>query len=140
LHAVTKSLSANHVGCKDRNVLFKIFPVKLSGPNGDVEVLAFADEGSDSTVITDALCMRLGIEGNKSPFCLGWSDGTLRYMPNSKKITLSIRGLQPNAKQFTLTKVRTVDFLNLPEQALNMDKIHSQYEHLKSIKTFSGYF
>jgi hypothetical protein len=137
LHAVVRSHSGSHASSDGKNVLFKMFPVKLLGPRGEVEVLAFVDEGSDSTIISDALCERLGLKGTKSPFALEWSDGTTRLVPTSQKVTLSVRGVHKDATQFKLTGVRTVDVLNLPEQSLDVNKIQKRYKHLADVHASS---
>ena len=138
LHTGSKNHSGVHTAADDVDTLFKIIPVKVYGPHGVEEILAFIDEGSNSTVADANLCKRLGITGVKSPFCVEWSDGTTRFIPSSMRVSIKIRGLQANGKQFELSNVRTVDKLELPLQKLDATKLRKTYRHLENVPA-AGY-
>lgn len=137
LHKNETKLNMNSHEGADRDVLFRMVPVKVKGPAGEFDTLAMIDEGSDGTLITESLRSKLGIEGEKWPLCLEWTDNKVRRYEESQIVTLTIQATDVKQRKFTLVNVRTVDVLNLPEQSLNMEKMRDQYPHLHKVPAVS---
>lgn len=48
------------------NLVFRVLPVKLYGPNCVLETFALLDEGSSVTMIDSSLVRQLGLSGRQS--------------------------------------------------------------------------
>lgn len=109
--------------------LFRILPVKIYNKDRFVEVLAFIDEGSSTTLIEADVLSSIDAEGEVSPLCLKWTGEICRTEDDSKKLLgLQISAIHSSKKKFYLEMVRSVSRLELPAQELTEDQI-GECEH-----------
>ncbi|KAM8702307.1 hypothetical protein ACLKA7_004971 [Drosophila subpalustris] len=122
---------AEFSGCVQENtqqVLLKMVPVTVHGPNGEKKILAFLDEGSTTTMLDMSIAREVGILGKEEPFCFGWTGGLYRYEQNAETANIQISG---NSQTHNLQNVRLVKDLDLPTQQINYQEIQEQYPYAK---------
>ncbi|KAL7735877.1 hypothetical protein ACLKA6_017873 [Drosophila palustris] len=122
---------AEFSGCIQENtqqVLLKMVPVTVHGPNGEKKILAFLDEGSTTTMLDMSIAREVGILGKEEPFCFGWTGGLYRYEQNAETANIQISG---NSQTHNLQNVRLVKDLDLPTQQINYQEIQEQYPYTK---------
>ncbi|XP_062555732.1 uncharacterized protein LOC134220646 [Armigeres subalbatus] len=109
--------------------LFRYVPVKLFGNGKTVNIFAFLDEGSSSTLLDAEVAGHLGMDGPSSSLWLSWTGNVSREEKESKCISLTIAGENLQQK-YTIDNVLTVGELNLPKQSFNYEILSVQYPHL----------
>lgn len=114
-------------------VLRRYIPVTLYGPNGSLNVLAFLDDGSDTTLVEKWVIDKLGINGEASDLFLEWTAKIVRKESKSKSVVIEISGTQAYHKRFVIKDVRTVKSLNLPSQTVNTDQLKEAFKFLRRI-------
>lgn len=112
--------------------LFRYVPVKLSGNGKSVDIFAFLDEGSSTTMLETEVAEQLGIEGPSASLWLSWTGKISIEEKDSKCICVSIAG-QKSTKQYTIENVHTVDELNLPQQSFNYEELCTRYPRMKGL-------
>ncbi|XP_058816404.1 uncharacterized protein LOC131679685 [Topomyia yanbarensis] len=117
---------------QSNDILFRIVPVTLHGPNTEVQTYAFLDDGSELTLIEEGLACQLQLKGQIKPLCLKWTGGTRRVEEKSQMVDLSISATN-NHHKYQLSGVRTVEELKLPHQTLIMKELEQKYAHLKGL-------
>ncbi|XP_053686195.1 uncharacterized protein LOC128735731 [Sabethes cyaneus] len=131
--AVNRAVSTSHTGQQTIGApLFRILPVTLYGERRRVEVYAFVDEGSQLTLLDDAVAVKLGISGPVETLNLQWTGNVTRNEPNSRRIRTEISG-RGSTKCFSQFNVRTVASLDLPMQSLRYHEIAANYPHLRGL-------
>lgn len=112
--------------------LFRMLPVRLYYNGKSVEVLAFIDEGSSTTLVETDVIANLGVQGKISPLCLKWTGKICRTEAES----MQIMGLQispvDSGDCYHLQSVRTVNKLELPFQELREQEIKN-YSHTSEL-------
>ncbi|CAL8071662.1 unnamed protein product [Calicophoron daubneyi] len=61
---------------KQDEVFLGVVPVRLTGPRGTIETLAFIDSGSDATLVERSTADKLGLTGNEAAIKLSTLNGT----------------------------------------------------------------
>ncbi|XP_062540966.1 uncharacterized protein LOC134209009 [Armigeres subalbatus] len=112
--------------------LFRYIPVTISGNGNQVNVFAFLDEGSSTTMIETGVTDLLGVDGPTEPLWLTWTGEITREEKESQIISIKIAGVGMKMK-FTIGNVRTVQELKLPEQSFCYETMAKQYPHLKRL-------
>lgn len=103
----------------------------LYGNGKSIELFAFLDDGSSSTMLEAEVANLLGIEGPNEPLALGWTGDVTRIEKESQRIEVTIAGGN-NGKCFLL-KAKTVGPLKLPSQTVDYEELcetHPQLRHL----------
>ncbi|XP_067634167.1 uncharacterized protein [Eurosta solidaginis] len=59
---------------KECGTLLKFLPIKLHGPKGSLEVMAFIDDGSKVTLLEERIANRIGLRGASNLLHLKWFD------------------------------------------------------------------
>lgn len=101
------------------DLLFRVLPVILYGPNCVVETFALLDEGSSVTMIDSSLVRQLGLKGRQSNLNLSWYGGK-SSQEVAMVVDLHIGGVNKQRK-YALKNVYGVSNLKLPTQSFNMD-------------------
>ncbi|XP_055604683.1 uncharacterized protein LOC129752918 [Uranotaenia lowii] len=114
------------------SVLFRIVPVVLYGNGLKLQIFAFFDEGSSTTLIEKEVIQKLGLKGSDAPLCLLWTGNVTREETDSSKLDLTISGTRSDRK-FKLRNVRTVGTLGLHAQSLDYEALADQYNHLAKL-------
>ncbi|XP_075150621.1 uncharacterized protein LOC142224719 [Haematobia irritans] len=96
--------------------LFKILPVKLSGPSGSLTVYAMFDEGSSLSLIEENTARLLGLKGKSSNLTLQWY-GEKVVKEKSFLVNCEIEGVGSGTAKYSLRNLHTVKSLNLPQQS-----------------------
>lgn len=117
---------------KSEKVLFKIIPVKLYGPKGELDTYAFLDEGSSLTLMEASIAQQLGLKGTLSPLCLKWTGNTTKTEESSHEVAVQISGKNRSDK-YLMVGVRTVQSLDLPIQTIKIDEMSKKLPHLKEL-------
>lgn len=135
LPSATPTETVAHIRDTDRQVLLKVVPVKVHGPNGVISASALLDDGSSVSLISSALAARAGLRGRAEPLRVrgAWGDDAL--VCASSAITMDLSSKECN-KVFTIN-VRSVNELNLPVQNVPLSKCN-EYSHLKNVKLNSN--
>ncbi|XP_052562964.1 uncharacterized protein LOC128092673 [Culex pipiens pallens] len=115
-----------------KTTLFRVLPVTLHANNRSVQVYAFLDDGSESTLIEEEVVKQLGVEGEHLPLCLQWTANMKRTEAESQRVTLQISGGRSGAKH-TISDVRTVSKLDLPRQSLRYSTLVEAHPYLKGL-------
>lgn len=114
------------------HTLFRILPVRIYNKEKFVEILAFIDEGSSTTLIESDVLSMISAEGVSSPLCLKWTGEICRTEHESKKVNgLEISAIN-SSERFGLQMVRSVSKLDLPAQELCVEEIQ-KYEHTMNL-------
>ncbi|XP_055622454.1 uncharacterized protein LOC129766018 [Toxorhynchites rutilus septentrionalis] len=129
---VTQLANINTHRPQDSGVLFRILPVTLYGKSGQVNTFAFLDEGSSLTLVEGGLVAQLGIAGDSQPLCLRWTGNTSRVEKNSKTVTITVSGLEPQ-RRYQLVNARTVQNLDLPMQSFDVERATKRFAHLRQL-------
>lgn len=100
------------------NLVFRVLPVKLYGPNCVLETFALLDEGSSVTMIDSSLVRQLGLSGRQSKLNLSWYGGK-SSQESAMVVDLHVSGASKKRK-YALRNVYGVPNLKLPTQNFNM--------------------
>ncbi|XP_055613814.1 uncharacterized protein LOC129760233 [Uranotaenia lowii] len=114
------------------SVLYRMLPVTLYGPSGQVETFAFLDDGSSVTLLENAIANELGAEGPITSLCMQWTGGVNKTISGTKKVSLEISAAGSKIRH-SLSEVYTVDSLDLPAQSLNYEEMSRTYNHLAGL-------
>lgn len=119
-------------GCSNEtksSVLLKIVPVKIHGPAGTREIVAFLDEGSTTTILDISVAREVGLHGKLEPFCFNWTGGVFRYESTAELASFKISG--DNNKERDLHDVRLIHDLNLPTQDIDYEQLANRFPYVK---------
>ncbi|XP_055645110.1 uncharacterized protein LOC129780638 [Toxorhynchites rutilus septentrionalis] len=114
------------------STLFRVLPVTLYGKNGQVNTLAFLDDGSSITLVEQSLVNELGVNGPSESLCIQWTGGVKKQIADTNRIQLQISAVGSN-KRFKLGEAYTVEDLGLPEQSLDFSDMSSRFKHLEGV-------
>ncbi|XP_058448825.1 uncharacterized protein LOC131428801 [Malaya genurostris] len=117
-------------------VLYQIIPVTLKNNDKQVDVLAFLDPGSSTTLILEEVARQLGISGKQKPLTLSWTNGEEQVDKGSEEISVRIKGYK--GKTYLLEKVRTLKEMSLPTQSIRKKQLVKSYPYLSDVE-FSDY-
>ncbi|XP_058817334.1 uncharacterized protein LOC131680635 [Topomyia yanbarensis] len=106
--------------------------VLLHSNGKSVPTFAFFDDGSDLTLLDKELAEELGLNGVESPLCLQWTSNVTRKESCSKKVQLSISGIN-GKEEYALRDVRTIESLNLPRQSLDYQDLAKRFPYLQGL-------
>lgn len=112
--------------------IFRIVPVILSYKEKSIRIFAYLDDGSNLTSLEESVARKLNVFGTKEPLCVKWSFGNRETLPNSRQLTVKIRGVDEGAEEYVLNHVRTVKKLMLPTQSITKDWL-AQYSHFDDV-------
>lgn len=99
------------------STLFKVIPVKLFGNNNKtVSTFEFLDEGSSVTLLDNSIANELQLFGQIQPLCLKWTNNQTVTDFEPINVSVSIGSDSDVRKRFTLSSVRTIKDLKLPQQ------------------------
>ncbi|XP_062541849.1 uncharacterized protein LOC134209841 [Armigeres subalbatus] len=108
-------IACNAHGALNRGVIFWMVPVTLYFGDHALDILAFLDEGSSSTLVEDAVARELDARGLAEPLVVTWTGNVKRFETTSKRVNLMISARESDEK-LPLKDVRTVAELKLPKQ------------------------
>ncbi|XP_062713078.1 uncharacterized protein LOC134290086 [Aedes albopictus] len=146
--ANTKPNNAEHAGSsgiisahcsRQAGVLFKVIPVTLSSNGKSVSTFAFLDDGSNVTLMEEAIADELGLNGNISSLCIQWTGSVTRKEPSSRQVELRISGVN-GGPDYAISGVQTIPHLDLPQQSLDYEELSKLFPHLKGlpVRSFSN--
>ncbi|XP_062556857.1 uncharacterized protein LOC134221685 [Armigeres subalbatus] len=97
-----------------------------------MDVLAFLDEGSSSTLVEEFVVNELNVQGIREPLEVTWTGNVKRFENQSQRVDLkvSVRG---SREILSLKDARTVAMLKLPKQAMHYEEIADRYSHLRDL-------
>ncbi|XP_073960549.1 uncharacterized protein [Choristoneura fumiferana] len=123
--------TVTHININKCQVLLKVVPINIYGPNGIIRTTALLDDGSSVSLISTALAAQVGVRGRRE--CLrvrgAWDSNEL--VCDTQLIDLSISN---NAGTMFTISARSVNNLNLPKQNLSLVNCDT-YPHLQKIKS-----
>ncbi|XP_062704316.1 uncharacterized protein LOC134286681 [Aedes albopictus] len=111
--------------------LMRYLPVTLHYNGNSVEVFAFLDDGSSSTMMEAEVAKQLGAAGPAEPLCLGWTGDITRIEKDSQHVNVAISG-HNIANMFPL-KARTVGQLKLPNQTVDYEELCLGHPYLRKL-------
>ncbi|XP_053691447.1 uncharacterized protein LOC128739964 [Sabethes cyaneus] len=114
-------------------LLFRILPVILYGPEKAVKVYAFIDDGSDISLMEEQLAEELGVIGPMKSLCLGWTGGAHRTEASSECVNLRISSCSKQPKQYELSSIHTVKSLRIRPQTLQYSELQTKYPYLSGL-------
>ncbi|XP_037818591.1 uncharacterized protein LOC119608296 [Lucilia sericata] len=103
------------------DLLFRVLPVVLYGPNCSIETYALLDEGSSVTMMDSSLVRQLGLQGRQSQLNLSWYGGK-SAQEAVMVVDLHVSGVNKKRK-YALKNVYGVSNLKLPSQSFNADLV-----------------
>ncbi|XP_062704002.1 uncharacterized protein LOC134286407 [Aedes albopictus] len=118
------------------STLFRVVPVTLYGKNGQVNTLAFLDDGSSITMIERSLIDELGEDGPAESLCIQWTGGVTKQITDTNRVQLQISAVG-SSQRYKLNEVYTVDNLGLPEQSLDFSEMSMRFKHLGGLPVTS---
>lgn len=128
----TSTTFNGHVNAVEPKVLFRIVPVKLFGPSRVVNAHALLDEGSSVSLIDEDLSDELGLDGPRQQLHLNWF-GPKSTAMDTRKVQLSISGVQHNSATYALQNVHTVRQLKLPSQTVHIADLRVRHQTLRQV-------
>ena len=72
------------------SILHRILPITIHANKKSITEYALLDEVSRPTIVDKSVLGEFGLHGEKSEFCVRWSDSSLRPENNSEKVNLKI--------------------------------------------------
>jgi hypothetical protein len=93
--------------------------------------LALCDEGSTVALINGSLARQLALEMDKKPLCLQFVNRAGQF--DSMEVDFSIAGVEMGSRSHRVQRAWTVDGLQLPAQAVNIQDLKRKFPHLKDI-------
>lgn len=124
-HSCNTHSAANH------DNFFKIIPITIYGnENKCVKTFAFIDEGSSTSLIEEQIINDLNLTGVTEPLCLRWTGNVERNEENSSRLCVTVAG--PNQRKFA-ADVRTVKYLSLPKQTVDIKELARYFPYLRNI-------
>lgn len=130
------NLVSSQTSNMDNQSFFQVASAVVQDANGkDVPVTIFFDSGSNATLISNDLFMRLGLKGQPHSLAVNWCAGNTSHRSQSSfKTELSVASAEQPLDRFVLKNVITLENLKLPLQEQNEKKLHQLFPHLASIK------
>lgn len=126
-----KNVVQQHLHSATSSALLRYLPVTLHFNGKSVDVFAFLDDGSSSTMVEAEVADQLGAVGPGEPLHLGWTGDITRTEKESQHIQIVISGLNME-NEFPL-KARTVSSLKLPSQTVDYDALCSDHPYLRKL-------
>ncbi|XP_036329753.1 uncharacterized protein LOC118741883 [Rhagoletis pomonella] len=126
-----QSTNANKERANVNKTLLKFLPVKLHGPKGSMQIIAFIDDGAKVTLLEEEIANKIGLTGRRDLLHLKWFDDQTTSEV-SMRANLEISSVNSN-KRFDMKGVRTIKKLLLPPQTLCVEKFAHQFEELNDI-------
>ncbi|XP_075152088.1 uncharacterized protein LOC142226096 [Haematobia irritans] len=123
----------------NKGTYFKFLPVRLRGPRGVVEIIAFIDEGSKITLLEDETAYRLGLKGDRSNLRLGWIGGKTTDEV-SQRVQMEIMSNVSNGNEYHMKNVWTTRNLDLPPQSLEVNYFRKKMPQIvnTNIENYNG--
>lgn len=112
-------------------LLFRIVPVILRGPGGQIQTFALLDDGSALTLMDSDVADHLQLSGPNCQLNVHWFGGHSTSSP-SNIVSVEIKGTSNESPSFSLNNVRTVNNLNLPLQSLTISG-DARHQHLQNL-------
>ncbi|GBP97760.1 hypothetical protein EVAR_91985_1 [Eumeta japonica] len=133
-HEATTTLKAVVTSARHRSssTLLKMIPVVIRGATATLSTFALLDEGSTVTLMEAAVAERVGATGPKEPFTIEGVAGARINANESRKISITIRGLHQKAEHPLVA--HTVRDLHIAPQSIP-DNIVEECEHLADIRS-----
>ncbi|KAG5875283.1 hypothetical protein JTB14_035924 [Gonioctena quinquepunctata] len=113
-------------------VLLRVVNVRLYGQNSFIDTVALLDEASTVTFVDELIVAELGIEGQREPSCIQWTNNIVNQHDTSLKFDIKISGCYRDAKIFTLKNVHSVKDLSLPFQTITGED-WMKYDYLQGL-------
>ncbi|XP_055623726.1 uncharacterized protein LOC129767128 [Toxorhynchites rutilus septentrionalis] len=126
-----RNIAHQHHHSFTSSALSRYLPVTLYGNGKSVNVYAFLDDGSSSTMLEVEVANLLGVKGPSEPMCLCWTGDVKRIEKGSQRVEITISGLSEKTS-FPL-RARTVEQLKLPSQTVAYDELCEGYPHLRKL-------
>ncbi|XP_055542959.1 uncharacterized protein LOC129728541 [Wyeomyia smithii] len=129
-----RNIAHQHHHSMTSSAILRYIPVTLYGNGKSLDIYAFLDDGSSTTMLEAEVVSLMGVEGPKEPLCLCWTGDVVRMEKESQRVEFAIAG-KNDRKHFPL-KARTVGQLKLPSQtvARNLPILYELYEHHPYLK------
>lgn len=89
-----------------RQTLLKYLPVKLRGPKGEINVIAFIDEGAKISLLENSVANAIGLKGKSDLLQLKWI-GNRTASEHSRQVSFEIAGEFKAAEFHHMRGVRT---------------------------------
>ncbi|KAL7743863.1 hypothetical protein ACLKA6_000267 [Drosophila palustris] len=127
----TQEVALNTVTSCKPQILFKVLPVQVVGPNKKViNTFAFIDEGSSASLINEKLADQIGVNVDKTKLTLNWI-GKHATDVMSMECQFKIRA-QENKKWMRIND-NTVPELQLPLQSVDVNGLKEKFGKLRNI-------
>ncbi|XP_073827967.1 uncharacterized protein isoform X1 [Musca autumnalis] len=114
----------------NKKTLFKYLPVRLRGPKGYINIIAFINDGSKISLLEEKVAKQIGLSGPYSNLSLGWIGGK-KSSEMSMRIDVEIAS--KNGEYLQMRNVRTTNHLKLPKQSLNIADFKKRFSILENI-------
>ena len=105
--------------------LYKFVPVRVAGPHGQVETIAFIDDGSKASLVEEDLAKELGLIGQPRNIQLQWFNGE-QSEEKSSQVTLEIGSV-------TAKNLLTVKRISMAAQSLDAEDMKAKNPALRDI-------
>ncbi|KAJ8030136.1 hypothetical protein HOLleu_26454 [Holothuria leucospilota] len=121
---------------KDRrshNVMLKIVPVRLYGPNGSLDTYAVLDDGSMRTIILDEAVNKLDLSGERDEIDLT----TVRQEPTQcmgRTLTFEISAAEQPHKRYQIQDAFTSPLLRLSDYSYPIQSLQSCWAYFRGLK------
>lgn len=124
-----------HINLKDGFSLFQVVPVKIADKYGRKhDVTIFIDTGSNSSLITQDLYKKLGLDGTPYNFNIEWcAAGVKQSSKGSVKTQLNIFSLEKPDEEIILDNIVSMSNLQLPKQSQNSKELKKLFPHLSHV-------
>ncbi|XP_055612596.1 uncharacterized protein LOC129759214 [Uranotaenia lowii] len=129
----TSVSTAHHNHHYEKSFSFiRYLPVTLSANDKFIEIFAFLDDGSSTTLLESDIATQLGVTGTPDILTLFWTAKIGRQEKDSHRISVQISGIG-STNRFKIDDVRTVERLDLPSQSLNYKVLCESFPYLRGL-------
>ena len=128
---INSSISHKKTNLPKTTIFLQVLPVKVCNGSQTVEVNAFFDTGSDTTIITSKLADELQIKGVKKD--LNISSAIAEPVTVASRLVNFSLPSKHHPNQLEVKNAWVVDTLNLPRQKVAQNYIKKRWPHLKDV-------
>ncbi|KAG5884771.1 hypothetical protein JTB14_031394 [Gonioctena quinquepunctata] len=82
-------------------VLLRVVNVRLYGQNSFIDTVTPSDEASTATLVDESIVAKLGIEGQRQPFCIQWMNNIVNQHDTSLEFDINISGCSSEMPKYS---------------------------------------
>ncbi|KAG5684073.1 hypothetical protein PVAND_013322 [Polypedilum vanderplanki] len=110
----------------------KLFRTIVEYKGRSATAFTVGDSAAEISIVKRSLVDALGITGPPAMIGIRWTDDSTKNLTGIK-VTIPIRGVLPDSKQFLVQDCFAIDDFNLPPRSLNVEQLKRSFPHLQAV-------